>query len=397
MKRFLFILLLSVPYLFYWWYSYTQVDPNLVLTSFAPYWSFQQFMWQIGYHQRFLSSALYIAIITLIFCSYLAALRALQSREKFRYLCIVGLLLIFSHNALSHDLFNYMFNAKMVVQYHQDPHVRVALDFPQDEWTRFMHNTHTAAPYGYGWTILSLLPYIVGLNKFNTIFLAFKLFMALGIGLYVWAARKVGAVTHGTKDLWVVLLHPLFLVETLGNGHNDVWMMGLFFTAFVAVFYWQKSAKKRSFSLVLAALMAYVSSISIKFATLATTPVLGVLFAQPLLSSKTVFARSAAIVTRLWPDLSAVLLFIPLLTSRSQFFHPWYLIWSLCFLPWMTIRPLKILLISLSVSSLFRYVPYLYSGTFEGSVLAQQQTVTWVGGLSLALLIWIVSRFLSKR
>lgn len=99
-------------------------------------------------------------------------------------------------------------------------------------------------------------------------------------------------------------------------------------------------------------------------------------------------------------DASAVLLLIPLLSSRSQWFHPWYLIWSLSFLPFIHSNWLRVLLLSLSFSSMLRYIPWIKNGAFEytDELLVQQRIITWGVGLliSAVWIGWNQRRYLSK-
>ena len=53
--------------------------------------------------------------------------RNVLSQLKSTLISIV-LILLLSHNALSHDMFNY-FNARMVVKYAMNPHIHTALEF----------------------------------------------------------------------------------------------------------------------------------------------------------------------------------------------------------------------------------------------------------------------------
>jgi len=71
---------------------------------------------------------------------------------------LIGVGLLFSYPFLSHDLFNYLFDAKIVTFYHQNPYILKALDFPSDPWLRFMHWTHRTYPYGPSFLFLTLVP-----------------------------------------------------------------------------------------------------------------------------------------------------------------------------------------------------------------------------------------------
>ena len=61
-------------------------------------------------------------------------------------------------------------------------------------------------------------------------------------------------------------------------------------------------------------------------------------------------------------------MFTPLLTTRSQQFLPWYLIWPLSFLPLLSSPKIINILLVFSYFSLLRYVPLLYLPMFNRPV-----------------------------
>src|SRR3990172_6981226 len=134
-------------------YSFSQTDPNQVFFSQSWYWQFQKFMWRLGFQER-----------------------------------------------LSSDIYNYIFNAKMVWVYGANPHRQVALNFPDDQWLRFMHNTHTPAPYGYGWTMLSLVPSVIGQNHLKLTLLLVKMFVGAFFAGVIFFQSKIGKLLAATKS-----------------------------------------------------------------------------------------------------------------------------------------------------------------------------------------------------
>ena len=275
----------------------------------------------------------------------------------------------------------------MIVAYQLDPHKHVALEASSDSWIRFMHNTHTPAPYGYGWTITSLIPYVLGFGKFTLTLGIFKAFMILGLLLLWMLQHRLASLipqqqeVNFNKSKWLFFLSPLVLIETIGNVHNDVWMMVFVFAAYISVFSMIKSKhilQKLLMGILTGILLFF--SFEIKFASIALVPVFLLLVVNELLKKKNLLVCSLA---SYWSELSSLLLFIPLFTSRSQLFHPWYLIWSLSFLPFIRMKIVRLLLISFSISSMFRYIPFLYQGEYLPEVMSQQLLITWGGGLLL--------------
>lgn len=327
-------------------------------------------MWQTP---RPLVVGWYVVMICIAFGLYLFATTKKVSKS-FLLLALLFVLLAISNNALSHDIYNYMFNAKAVALYSQDPHLRSALEIaPQDEWVRFMHNVHTTAPYGHFWTYLTLLPYEAGMGKFITTYLSFKVFMALGLGLLAFVQSNM--VKERSRILFF-LLNPLVLIETLSSGHNDVWMMVFALGAFALL---QRSQRLISWQ-TLASLGFLLLSTQIKEATIVLIPLWGVLATSliwPRFAGLGVLSSLLARIKMYWAELAVILLFLPLFTTRSQQFNPWYLIWPLSFLPFLRSKTLKAGLVVFSFTSLLRYVPLLFVGGYSEAVQLQMRVITW--------------------
>jgi hypothetical protein len=407
-------------------FSFGMADPNFLLIAWGPYVQFQQFMQSLMNDRSLLVSG-YLILIIAFFGLYfwwlrIAATRDLQtipggkfllsrltpSWAWFSLIVVAALPLVFAYNALSHDLFNYLFNAKMVVVYGADPHSQVALDFATDDWTRFMHNTHTPAPYGYGWTALSLLPYLLGQGLFSLTWLLFKLFSLVSLVLTFVAVSFWSKAVYGKEltPVQVVLLfaNPLVLIEVLANGHNDLWMLApaIFGLALICKF-----VKEQGKNLVAAGggFLLLGFSVLVKLATAMILPLGLLLLALPIAIKRFVSKRSwgkllpqplIGMFAERWfnlalvyvPTIASLLLFLPLLTARSQQFHPWYLLWPLVWLPFIQSRVWKVLLIVFSVSSMLRYLPWLQAGVFTDEVLLQQKMLTWMPAAIALFYLW---------
>ncbi|MBU1033776.1 hypothetical protein KKI22_02380 [Patescibacteria group bacterium] len=357
-------------------FSFVLTDPNLTLLNLNFFVSLQTYLWQHVLPLQNFRTIFYGVLIILIFINYLLILKnwhdlKLDVRQNFwKFLIIVSLPLIFSYNALSHDLFNYIFNAKMIIEYGANPHVQTAINFPNDPMLRFMNNIHTPAPYGYGWTTLSLLPYLAGLGKFLSTFIVFKLFAFLSLILALLISEKFWRKANYFK-LALFFLNPLLLIEILSSAHNDLWMLA---PALLAVYLATNLQKKKFFKIILIAVLLAVS-ISIKFATIVLLPLI------IYLALKNRLGRLGKFPTY---DLMAIAMFAPLLTERSKQFLPWYLLWSLIFLPLIKNKFLRNLLIVFSFSSLLRYLPWMYylpwmSFHLDSSSLESlQKAITWL-------------------
>lgn len=362
--------LLSILYLIF---SFAYTDPNQIFSSHPLYWNFQQSMWQLGYHHRPQSTFIYVLIICLFFVGYALMLKAHQQHtitfKQILYSLLAStLILLIANPALSHDLYNYLFNAKMVWYYRANPHVQVALNFPQDDWLRFMHNTHTPAPYGYGWTALSVIPAWIAQNHLKTTLLLFKLLVGSFFYVLLFLQTRV-AITLGQKKwqfgLLLFALNPLVLIETFGNGHNDVVMMAL---AILSLLLAVKAIKQRRPLLWPMAITIFILSVSIKFASIALLGGVG-LYAFMRYGLKKPISLGTA---------NALAIFTPLLTTRSQRFLPWYLIWPLSFMPFITEDGVKKLAVLFSFSSLIAYAPFLLAGQYSPTILFQRTLITFL-------------------
>jgi hypothetical protein len=377
----------------YAWFSYALTAPNLILSNFEPYWQWQLWMWKTFFDHREALVPLYVWLIAGACSFHLILLTFLDTQTNslkkpivtlkmlFLGIFFVSLPLFFSNNALSYDVFNYIFNAKMIWVYQENPHVKVALDFAEDDWLRFMHNTHTPAPYGYGWSGLSLIPYMMGMGKLSLTWVIFRWWSGLSLGLLAaaiaWLIKKAPEPQRVFAAAWL-FLNPLLLIEIISNSHNDLWMMvpALAGTALLA-------RDRKPKTIILAAILL-ACSISIKYASLALAPVWLLLL---------IFPKHP--LQKWWPFLASLLMFLPLLTARSQQFHPWYLTWVMAWIPLsMVVEPNAKSLLDgfifranriwwqavtiLSISSLFRYLPYLQLGEYTPTIISQQKLITWI-------------------
>ncbi|HCC84110.1 MAG TPA: hypothetical protein DEP87_00260 [Candidatus Pacebacteria bacterium] len=384
----------------YAFWSLSLTDPNLVYTSWPPYLRLQQWFWQVIFPNRPLLTGLYLGLMGLLWLS----LSLIWSTAKnwhfgWRKWSLIWLItcspLLLANNALSHDVFNYIFNAKMVAVYHVNPHIQVALDFKTDPLTRFMHNTHTPAPYGYGWTFFSLLPFGLSFGKFILAWWWFKWLNVIGTVLLIWLLMRLHQQIFGVKisaqDLVLVIFNPLFVIEFLGNSHNDLWLLMPALAAFYLVQNWLNQVKSPNLTKLLLSLGLLGFSISTKFVTVLLVPIWATCAAWSLpLASKLQHQinhqlKQFETLTGLtftwqtyWPLLTSFILFAPLFTGRSQQFLPWYWSWVLIWLPFLRLKWWRQVIVAFSLSSLLRYLPWLWAGNYDGPVLTQQRLITWV-------------------
>ena len=339
-------------------YSFTQIDLSLALSRVQSVQDIVVQFQHIGYFQRPLSTTLYISIVLLITAFYLLFLRkAFIGTLKKVYLWglvgITAILLTFSYNAFSYDIFNYIFDAKIVTHYGDNPYNQKALDYPTDPMLSFMRWTHREYPYGPVWLGITVPISFLGFNIFIITFFMFKL---LATAAYVGTVYYIGKVaehlTKGREVLAMVFfgLNPLIIIESVVSAHIDIVMI---FLAIWAL--WLLVQRQTS----LAYLLLFMS-IGIKFVTGFFLPVF--LFLHRKLKKKHSYN---------WDRYAFVTVFFLIVavvfeTQQSGNFQPWYLIVPLAFAAFIA-HNYFILLPSIIISTfaLFTYVPFLYTGNWD--------------------------------
>jgi len=391
-------LFLFLSYSLYSLFTFGLTTPNLILISQKWFADFQYFMWEIFFHNRQLTVIVYLALISLIWLATWLLLKNLTCKLNLKNSLIILLFiispLILSYNALSADVFNYIFNAKMVVYYQANPHQKTAIDYSYDDWTRFMHNVHTPAPYGYGWTIFSLIPYCLSFNKFTLTWMIFRILSVISLILLLiitFALAKKTKIKLTWQKLGWIIFNPLLLIEIVSNSHNDLWMM---IPALWSLLLILKNKNNLKWKNLLLSVLLLGFSISTKMATLVITPIwFGLLVAQ--LKPKLMKNSLGKLFLENWPTITSILMFLPLLTPRSKQFLPWYLTWALVFLPLCKNKIWKTLLISLSFSSLLRYLPWMLNNAYSPEIIVQQKYVTWLLPIPLLLFIRLGKKYKS--
>lgn len=210
-------------------YSYALIDPNITFFNHVVWSRFLETMLQLGYHQRYNSSVIYVCIVLLLFLFNFLFLKYEKKVNPIRLSLFVAAILLLSYPFLSHDFLKYMFDAKIVTVYHQNPYITPPLAFPDDRWLRFLHWVEQPFRYGPVFLGISLIPSWLSGGKFLLSFIFLKATM---MGFYL---TTVYCLTKLNKR-WGIMFatHPLIIIEGLVNGHND-----LITTALVTIgIYW---------------------------------------------------------------------------------------------------------------------------------------------------------------
>ncbi len=329
-----FLLILSI-------YSYALVDPNFTLFNSSFWTTFRNFVIYFGYYQRYWSWAVYLIIILILFGFYLYFLKKIKKYDPFKLALLIGGILIFSYPFLSHDFFNYLFDAKIVTLYFKNPYFYKALDFPSDPWLRFMHWTHRTYPYGPVFLLITLIPSFLSFGKLILSFFLFKITWSIFYILSVYLLYKLNK-----KWAMIFAVHPLIIIEGLVNAHND--LIGICL-AVIGIYYLAKN--KNIFGRLL-----LVMSAGIKYIT----------FPLVFLVRPVVHPRGEPQAQPHPGGVILVLATLVVIIGYLAFFteiQPWYFLTFFAFLPYFEkiISQLNIFFLGLLLS----YYPYIRLGGWD--------------------------------
>ncbi|MFA9289094.1 MAG: hypothetical protein ACEQSA_04400 [Weeksellaceae bacterium] len=335
-------------------YSYALIDPNLTLVSHPLWQQLREPLIQLGYHQRATSTQIYLILLVALFAIHLWLVHKKKNINPIHISILVACIAVFAYPFVSHDLFNYIFDAKILTVYGDNPYMQKALDYPLDEWTRFMHWTHRPYPYGPTFLPFTLIPSYLSFNTFILNFGFFKIAWGLMYLVSVYLLSKL----HKRSAL-MFATHPLVILEGLMNSHND-----LIAVAFGIIGIWFLFQKNQ-----IAARIWFLISGGIKYLTL------------PLIVLQQKKDHWLNVVSLA----GHITLLIYLSTLEIQ---PWYFLVLFMFLPFYPrlIDCIQIFLISLLLS----YYPYIMLGGWDtpDKVILKHQII-WVGFiLNVVYLVW---------
>jgi len=360
-------------------YSFSQVDLNLTLNQNRLYLSFQKNLTQLGYFNRPLSTGIYLILVAslfIIYCSLFIFLRKkLLGKKGILILVILTLVLLFSYPAFSHDIFNYIFDAKIVWIYKQNPWKKAPSEFFGDPMLRFMHWVHRPSVYPPTWIGLSLPAVAFSFNKFILqLFLTKFLIGFFHLGTVFLIFKILGKINPENQLLGTVFFafSPLILVENLVSSHNDIVML---FFALLSIYLVLR--KKWGFSF-----LSLLFSIGIKYITAVFLPfwVLGYFLTKR--GVKINFSLAFKILA--WISF----LFFAVFIFKFEF-QPWYLIWVIPFVALVIDDKILVgLTIAFSIAALLRYAPFLYYGHYNSPV---PRIKFWLTAIPLGMFSLLVS------
>lgn len=337
-------------------FSYIFVDRNLfylrdVYTGFA-------------LNHKGIATIMYMVFIFLFFlfyfflCSWVKKNKIRVREFLFLFGITVGILLLAYPAMLSYDVFNYMTTAKVIFLYHENPYVVMPIEFINEPFLSFTRAANKVALYGPAWILLTGIPYIFSFQNFLLLLFGFKILVTsfyIGTIYLIWRLTK----NHTASVLFA--LNPLVVIETLVSGHNDIVMM-----FFVLLSYYFIQKKKNLMSII-----AFILSALIKYVTLALLPVFIFLVLKTLRKEKINWNKifSLSVLTMIG---------VFLLSPIREEFYPWYVIWFFSYAILLEKKhPLFIVSVILTFSTLLRYIPVIFTGSYEGITPIAKEILTF--------------------
>ena len=355
MKKFLlFIFILSL--ISFLVLSFTFIDPNLIylkkiFTGFA-------------FSNRTIVSIAYLILICVLFYSFWNFLilyreKKLNKKEIYFLIGFPAILLLAYPAMLSYDIFNYVFTSKVLFFYRENPYIMMPINFLGDPLLDFTRAANKTALYGPIWTLISAVPYYLGLGNFLLTMYLFKVFVAI---FYFGTIYLIYKFTKNLENVLFFAFNPLVFIETFLSGHNDVVMMFLA----LLTFYFLKNKK------IISSLFLLFASIFIKFASVFILPTFFLIIYKN-------YKKREINYEKLFFQASILMLIIFYLSFLREEIYPWYAVWFLSFLSLTKITRTKLILVTVfSFSLMLRYIPFMYLGTYFGPTPIIKIAITFI-------------------
>jgi len=176
-----------------------------------------------------LGHAALIAVFTLMFASYVLAVRgaeALSPRVVLASIAGLNALFLLAPVLLSTDIFSYQAYGRMGALYAANPYLHGPSTIMLDPLYPFIGSKWVSTPTAYG-PLFTALSYPLARLDISASVVAYKSFAAVAyfatVGL-VWNGARIRGL-NPVRAAMLVGLNPLTVVWGLGGGHNDLVML----------------------------------------------------------------------------------------------------------------------------------------------------------------------------
>jgi hypothetical protein len=163
------------------------------------------------------------------------ALRHIHSPEARRtaWWIVIGaavlsaLILLYLYPFDAADIFDNIMHGRIRGIYGANPFQQVIAQFRADPLYSYAAWLYAPTAYGPGWELLAGLTARLAGNGIIANIIAFKLlpgFFLAASGVVVADFLREAAPERALVGVWLLIMNPIVLYETLGNGHNDIAM-----------------------------------------------------------------------------------------------------------------------------------------------------------------------------
>ena len=331
-------------------FSYGFIDPNLSLSTNPILIRFIEPLTFLVYHKRPIATILFFIILIILYIYYVLFLYnpkyGISSMEKLRKVLLASAtVLIFSYQALSYDLFNYITTAKVLFRYHENPYIVIPVEIPNDPNLLFTRAANKTALYGPVWLAITAIPHYLGSGNIWLTIIAYK---GMNAVVFLLFAYMVYHVTKSITNVLFFALNPLVIMETLVSGHNDIFMMIL---ALAGLVLWKNKLVINN----IIGWLLFIASWFIKGATVVLLPVF--------------ILRKLSLHYSLFIAYFLLLIVILAIAPIREELYPWYAVWIVSVMSLLPIDKhqfLTNLTIIFTFSLELRHLPYMWMGYYAG-------------------------------
>ncbi len=220
----------------------------LTLISYGLFHFFK--VWKFSDHDRPFDLALIILLFSFLlyaFGFWYLKIETLPKKWLWGFFVIINLLLFSVPPITSNDLNSYIYQGRVFSQYNQNPYQQVYQALPTDALYSQLNNKWSIyiSPYGPAFSIIAGGLTYLGQNNYWLNIFIFKILIlltSLGAG---WLILK----NFSKQSFWLFAFNPLFLFETLVNGHNEIMVLILVTLAIILLL--KKTANIKNLALSL--------------------------------------------------------------------------------------------------------------------------------------------------
>lgn len=407
-----------------WWLLFRDERALQAIGSFYPHLHIGVFVFRaqlLEYGLNVFPTLIFGMLAATACTAYFLSLRSAFSLRASVILAIIfQCIVFFSYPVLSTDIFSYIFSDRVNTVYNHNVWQVPPATFAQDPFEQLADWKDQTSVYGaVNQLVYVPAAYLGGNNLFSTVLL-YK------TTAFIFTLASIAVVLKGTKHqteqeramaIRLIFWNPLFVLEILGSGHNDIIM--IFFLLSSLIFWKQKKwwiaglllalsvqvkllpivvfgfsslflLQKRDVHAFLKYCTSFGSVTLLAFWYMQVSPVI---FIQRVLHNNTVYWQSLpSLVERFFsgqhvpfsiifimiaaylcyrqvrqktdPIVSSAVALLVYLLFFSTAYWNWYVLWLLVLTPWLTNPVLKKTILIFTVTSIFAYPLLWFSQRF---------------------------------